>query len=94
MASNGIDTAGLDAETTELVESLNTLTQDIITNAKGYKDATGQQGLLKRLRMANAARKINDTIREPGETPYELSTHVCNRAAGARRRAWSIDYRD
>jgi len=58
MASEAIDTTGLYAETSELVESLNALTKEIVDNAKGYQDATGQQSLLQRMRMANAARKV------------------------------------
>lgn len=58
MASAAPDITGLDAETEELVESLGALTKEIVDNAKGYKDATGQQGLLQRRRMTNAARKV------------------------------------
>ena len=66
----------LDAATDELVESLTSLTKQISTAAKDYKDPSGQQGLLLRQRVVNAARQIINVIREPGETPYEFSTHV------------------
>lgn len=58
MAAAVPDTIGLDAETKELVESLGALTKEIVDGAKGDKDVTGQQGLLQRRRMANAARKV------------------------------------
>lgn len=66
----------LSSATDELVKSLNALTEQITKASEGYADSTGQQGLLLRLRMANAARQIINTIREPGETPYEFSTNV------------------
>jgi len=76
MGSEGNDAPTLDAATNELVESLQALTQQISQASKDYKDPSGQQGLLLRQRMTNAARQIINTIREPGETPYEFSTHV------------------
>lgn len=76
MASQTNGAPSLGAATDELVKSLNALTEQITTASKDYSDSTGQQGLLLRQRMVNAARQIISTIREPGETPYEFSTHV------------------
>jgi len=72
MASTG----DLEAATSELVDSLNALTKEIVEASKEYKDTSGQHGLLQRQRMANAARQIINTVRDPGETPYEFSTHM------------------
>jgi hypothetical protein len=76
MGPEGTDTQGLDSATVELVDSLHALTQQIVDASKNYKDKSGQEGLLQRQRMTNAARQIINTVREPGETPYEFSTHV------------------
>jgi hypothetical protein len=78
-------TSSLSAATQELVESLKALTEQIVRASEEYNDSSGQHGLLQRQRMANAARQITNAIREPGETPYEFSTHVrllaCSRNA-------------
>jgi hypothetical protein len=66
----------LDEATSELVATLHALTNQISQTSQDYKDPSGQQGLLLRQRMTNAARQIINIIREPGETPYEFSTHV------------------
>lgn len=76
MDSPANDAPSLGAATSELVDSLTALTDQITTASKNYSDTTGQQALLQRQRMVNAARQIINTVREPGETPYEFSTHV------------------
>ena len=76
MGSQENDPPTLDAATNELMESLNALTKQIAVTSKNYKDPSGQQGLLLRQRMTNAARQIINIIREPGETPYEFSSNV------------------
>lgn len=67
---------GLSAATQELVKSLNAFTEQITKTSEQYSDPTGQHGLLQRQQMANAARQIINAVREPGEEPYEFSTHV------------------
>ena len=76
MGSKGRDPPALDEATSDLVETLRALTNQVSQTSKDYKDPSGQQGLLLRQRMTNAARQIINLIREPGETPYEFSTHV------------------
>jgi hypothetical protein len=70
------DSGNLSAANRELVQSLNALTEQIVKASEDYGDSSGQHGLLQRQRMANAARQIINAVREPGETPYEFSTHV------------------
>ncbi|OAL18498.1 hypothetical protein AYO20_11745 [Fonsecaea nubica] len=81
MSSQGNDPPALDVAASELVESLNALTNQIYETSKEYKDPSGQQGLLLRQRMTNAARQIINVVREPGETPYEFSTHMAEMGA-------------
>ncbi|KIW32316.1 uncharacterized protein PV07_03870 [Cladophialophora immunda] len=81
MSSQGNDPPALDVAASELVESLNALTNQIYETSKDYKDPSGQQGLLLRQRMTNAARQIINVVREPGETPYEFSTHMAEMGA-------------
>lgn len=76
MAPQDQSASTLGVATDELVKSLSALTEQITKASEGYADSTGQQGLLLRLRMASAAKQIINTVREPGETPYEFSTHV------------------
>lgn len=76
MGSQGEGPRALNDATNELVETLQALTNQIRETQKDYKDPSGQQGLLLRQRMTNAARQIINTIREPGETPYEFSSNV------------------
>ncbi|OAP63925.1 hypothetical protein AYL99_03152 [Fonsecaea erecta] len=81
MSSQGNDPPALDVAASELIESLNALTNQIYETSKDYKDPSGQQGLLLRQRMTNAARQIINVVREPGETPYEFSTHMAEMGA-------------
>ena len=80
MGSQGEEPLALDDATNELVETLQALTNQIRESQREYKDPSGQQGLLLRQRMTNAARQIINIVREPGETPYEFSTHVSHQS--------------
>lgn len=60
----------------ELVDPLQTWATDLADAAKAYKGASGQQSLLLRSKMTDAAKQIINAVKEPGETPFEYSVQV------------------
>jgi hypothetical protein len=57
-------------------DSLETWAANLADAAKAYKGASGQQSLLLRSKMTNAAKQIINAVKEPGETPFEYSVQV------------------
>jgi hypothetical protein len=57
-------------------DSLETWAASLADAAKAYKGVSGQQSLLLRNKMTDAAKQIINAVRDPGETPFEYSVQV------------------
>lgn len=67
----------------EGAKSLEALTQQLAEEVSNYKDPSGNAGLLQRKKILDAAKKIIDEVKEPGETPFEYSISVSDSAAAS-----------